>query len=274
MGGYAVDGGRVRRGLVFRSDSLARLDQADQDRLAEMGLKTVVDFRSTDETERSPDQLPDSVTYVPLPIQSGEMNFVAALERLKKGDSAWLTPGYMIRGYLRNLDEYPHVWAEVFGRLADSGNLPLLFHCTGGKDRAGTFAALLLLVLGADRDTVIRDHQLSNPAIKPMLGRIDAMMESYGIDPNVVRPYFRAPIEAIEALLDHLESTYGSAREYLTGPGKLPPGCFGPGQGPVVGITNRAGRFRGGDFAAALPLGRATPLFAYKKFALSLSRFS
>jgi protein-tyrosine phosphatase len=46
--------------------------------------------------------------------------------------------------------------------LADPKGLPLLFHCTGGKDRAGTFAALLLLALGVPEETVIYDYGLSN----------------------------------------------------------------------------------------------------------------
>ena len=73
---------------------------------------------------------------------------MGAVERIKKGDDSWLTEDFMLSGYIHNLDEFAHIWGEVIRRLIEPENRPLLFHCTGGKDRAGTCAALILLALG------------------------------------------------------------------------------------------------------------------------------
>ncbi|MEV0104091.1 tyrosine-protein phosphatase, partial [Nocardia sp. NPDC050789] len=38
----------------------------------------------------------------------------------------------------------------------------VLFHCTAGKDRTGWTSAVLLTLLGVDKDTVYYDYLLSN----------------------------------------------------------------------------------------------------------------
>lgn len=218
LGGYRTSGGRTLRwGRLFRSDALSRLEADDQDYLCDMKIKLVIDLRSGPEAEKAPDILPADgpIRYVHLPIQTGEMNFVNALEKMKKGDVSWLTEDYMLTGYIKNLDEFSHVWREAFKLIVDQDNLPIVFHCTGGKDRAGTLAALILLALGVPEETVIADHQLSNALIKDLLEFIYQKIEAYGIEREKVVPYFTAPLSCIEGLIRHLKSQYGGVEKYL-----------------------------------------------------------
>jgi protein-tyrosine phosphatase len=91
----------------------------------------------------------------------------------------------------------------------------MLCHCTGGKDRTGVFAALLLLVLGVSEDLVVYDHSLSNRFLSDRVESILIRVKSYGVDPKKTIPYFTAPKECIIALLNHINQTYGSAAGYL-----------------------------------------------------------
>ncbi|MBO0685222.1 MAG: tyrosine-protein phosphatase, partial [Candidatus Dormibacteraeota bacterium] len=60
LGGYRTSDGRtVRPGLVYRSGMLGRLTDAGVDELAGLGLRLVVDFRTTAEATAWPDRLPD-----------------------------------------------------------------------------------------------------------------------------------------------------------------------------------------------------------------------
>lgn len=216
LGGYETRGGRhVKWKLVYRSDNLARLTEADLMTLEALGIRTLVDLRSRVEMEKTPDKIPAGAGYVPLPVQTGELNFVAAMERLKKGDADWLTDDFLLKGYMTNLDEFGHVWAEALTVISQEKFRPVVFHCTGGKDRAGTLAALFLLVLGASEETVIEDHQLSNVFIAPLLDKVNQYVQSLGVDPEKVKPYFTAPRTCIEALLEHLRRRYGTAEQYL-----------------------------------------------------------
>jgi protein-tyrosine phosphatase len=126
-----------------------------------------------------------------------------------------LTREFLIDGYILNIDKFAAIWGEVFRRLADPGQMALVFHCTGGKDRAGTCAALVLLALGVPEETVILDHGLSNIFIADVIDKIYAQFESSGIDRKKISPYFTAPQYCIEALLHHLHEKYGSPADYL-----------------------------------------------------------
>ncbi|RJP89617.1 MAG: tyrosine-protein phosphatase [Desulfobacteraceae bacterium] len=220
IGGYhTADGRQVKWGRVFRSDGLARLTLKDHETLRRIGLRRIFDFRTPAEVGASPDYLPEggAIEYVNLPVRHGAIDFTVAMKRLQKGDVAWMTPHFMESGYIRNLEEYGNVWGQVIRYLADvSDDHAILFHCTGGKDRTGTCAALILLMLGVDEETVISDHQLSNGYIAHMLPDIYRLIASYGIDPDLLVPYFTAPREGIVTVLSRIREVYGSASDYLS----------------------------------------------------------
>ena len=218
LGGYkSADGRTVKWGKIFRSDGLARLTRKDHAILKKMGLKLVIDFRRESEVKKSPDNLPEenSFDYLHLPVSGTDFDTVTAMERLKKGDTGWLTESFMRDGYINNIDNYADAWGTVMKRLSDSENLPLVFHCTAGKDRTGACAALILLILGVPEETVILDHGLSNFYLADFLETIYAYLKEFGVEREKIYPYLTAPHDAIVALLDHIRNTYGSAENYL-----------------------------------------------------------
>jgi protein-tyrosine phosphatase len=218
LGGYqTVDGRRLKWGKVFRSDHLSRLTDRDVALLERMGIKLVCDFRTSSEAKRRPDKFPGDgpAEYLHLPIKHGEFEPTNAFDRIKKGDLSWLTKDFLISGYIINIDEFAHVWGQVFTRLGDRNQTPLVFHCTGGKDRAGTCAALILLALGVPEETVFFDHGLSNIYIADVLNGLYERIRSFGIDIEKIEPYFTAPRYCIEAMLNHIREKYGTAADYL-----------------------------------------------------------
>lgn len=218
LGGYqTADGRRVKWGRVFRSDGLSRLSDNDLALMEKMGIRRVFDFRTDSECADAPDRLPGNgaVRHIHLPVTHGKFDFVEAVKRLKQGDSSWLTPDFMINGYINNLESFAQTWTEVIRHALDTADNPLVFHCTGGKDRTGTCAALLLLALGVPEETVIDDHQLSNIYIAELLPKLYQMMEDHGIDPETIFPYLTAPRDCIVSVLDYITQHYGTAAEYL-----------------------------------------------------------
>ena len=218
LGGYATTAGqRVRWGKVFRSDHLSNLTERDIDFLKRMKIHCVCDFRTSTEAQRRPDRFPGDGPgeHLHLPIDNLKSDPTDLFQKLERGDTSWLTKEFLIEGYILNIDEFAPVWGEVFKRLADPGHLPLVFHCTGGKDRAGTCAALILLSLGVSEKAVIYDHGLSNIYIRDVVNGLYAKFDAAGIDREKISPYFSAPRYCIEALLAHLREKYGSPIEYL-----------------------------------------------------------
>lgn len=218
LGGYqTIDGRRVKWGQLFRSDNLGRLTDRDVNYLQKMGIRLVCDFRTPAEIKKLPDRYPTDKhgQSLHLPIQHGESDPANTFDRIKNGDIDWMTEEFMINGYIKNIEEFAGLWSKFFKALADPSNRPLVFHCTGGKDRAGVAAALILLALGVPAETVIRDHGLSNIYIAVVLERIYSEIRAMGVDPERISAYFTAPRNAVVAALNHLEKDYGSATTYL-----------------------------------------------------------
>ena len=218
LGGHLGRGSRpVRRGLVYRSDHLSRLTDQDHGVLLNLGLKTICDFRSDRERQRSPDRLPasDSIRYLYLPVEDRKFDPATALERLKSGDREWLSLDFVIGMYRRYLDDFGPIWGKVLGLAAADTNLPLVFHCTGGKDRTGICAALLLLLLGVDENDVLADHQLSTiynaDRVQPLFDKL----ATFGVEPEEAVSYLQAPAEPLAAMLEYLKNSYGSVENYL-----------------------------------------------------------
>ena len=164
LGGYRVaDGRTVRFGLVFRSASLAALTEADLRAFGGIGVRTVCDLRGEREAARAPSRLPaDGATkVVRLPI---EPRVGASLRDLLAREEA---TGEDVRDLLRTAytayatDHLPR-YRALFDLLLRDERLPLLFHCSAGKDRTGFGAALLLTALGVPRETVAADYLATN----------------------------------------------------------------------------------------------------------------
>jgi protein-tyrosine phosphatase len=164
LGGYrTADERTVRFGLVFRSASLAALTEADLRVFGDIGIRTVCDLRGEREAARAPSRLPagGATEVVRLPI---EPRVGASLRDLLAREEA---TGEDVRDLLRTAytayatDHLPR-YRTLFDLLLRRERLPLLFHCSAGKDRTGFGAALLLTALGVPRETVVADYLATN----------------------------------------------------------------------------------------------------------------
>src|SRR5688572_31236468 len=76
LGGLVtVDGRRVRRGALVRSDQLCRLSDCGRAALVAHGVRTVIDLRNPAEVERDPDPIwhEHGVDYLLIPQQSEQL---------------------------------------------------------------------------------------------------------------------------------------------------------------------------------------------------------
>jgi protein-tyrosine phosphatase len=215
IGGYrTLDGHMVRWGKVYRSGNLSRLSEGDKAYLADLGIRMVCDLRSSGRVKRTPDRLPPGAEYLHSPIYEDEFNqevFPAILfRRHLLGDV--LGSGY------RN---WPETGARAYGKLlgiiADLSNLPLLFHCTAGKDRAGIATAILLSLLGVPEETIIADYSLTNLEFDRLYQEFveTDRVERLGVPPSEVKIMLAANPEWIQRTLDYIRSDFGDAATYL-----------------------------------------------------------
>ena len=57
------------------------------------------------------------------------------------------------------------IWREVIQILLDPNSYPILAHCTAGKDRTGITAALILDLVGVDKNTISEDYAMSSASV-------------------------------------------------------------------------------------------------------------
>lgn len=230
LGGYRTSDGRtVRSGLVLRSEALGRLDEGDRAAVAALGLRRVIDLRGLDEVAlHGADLLPDGVELRRLPVYAADRDIYVALRealagrdaaaqaallgnggatRLMTGMYAWFVTDEAIRGH----------FAEVLRSLAEPDGVPLLIHCTAGKDRTGWAAALLLSALGVPRDVVYRDYLLTNERSAATTAAIMQAFAAGGAvaDPALMLPLLRAEAGYLDAAFTAVESGWPDLETFL-----------------------------------------------------------
>ncbi|MFV1960245.1 MAG: tyrosine-protein phosphatase [Acidimicrobiia bacterium] len=220
LGGYASTDGRiVRTGRVFRSGYLAKSTDDDLATLTRLGIRTVVDFRSKLGLETfGSDRLPDGVEYVWIPIGSVDAD-PAIRHAFETGRFSELPNLAAVNRVL--IRENAAEFGQLMLLMADSPNLPLIFHCIGGKDRTGIAAALLLSILGVPWSLVRSDYLASNAhfgaSIETRLSRLNE--EAGGkLDPSdleAARRFFIVEGEDIDAVRDEILAVAGSIEAFV-----------------------------------------------------------
>ena len=162
-----------------------------------------------------PDRLPPGAVarHTAIAAEVGRMRRVLTLIRKRHRIQELLLDVYTVM-----LDQNGHIFADVIRAAADPANLPLVVHCTAGKDRTGLAVALLLLTLGVPEETVIADYTLSNRAFDLLSGRMRSEMEPLyrlGFDEAQLRPFLLAEARTLTGALAHLRRRYGSVEWYL-----------------------------------------------------------
>src|SRR5262245_37826338 len=64
FGGYDADGGRVKRGMLFRSAHFSEASPSDVERLNALGVRFIVDLRRTEERSFEPNRWPGESAHV------------------------------------------------------------------------------------------------------------------------------------------------------------------------------------------------------------------
>lgn len=206
LGGYATgDGRRVRWNRLFRSDAIHFMTADDAEYVQKkLGIVTVLDLRNPEELEGQSRGMMDEpwLRYHNLPFLGG---------RKIIPPSPGEDPVVRLTGiYQEILQKAGNQIAEALTTLADSENLPAVFHCTAGKDRAGVLAALVLGVLGVDDHQIMSDYLLTNQIIDRLGQRLRARPgnEKRSLDS------FKAWPQAMEQVLSEVGSGYGDAAGY------------------------------------------------------------
>ena len=228
------DGQTIRTGMLVRSGNLSQATDDDVAVLKErFHLTDVFDFRFEAEANGAPDRVIDGVSYthlstLPKAFIQGFSSSRVDTTQMDTRDMVTVLMKYAFdpkaQAMARQL--YPAIVTDstaqhyygMFLRSVLRAKGGVLWHCSQGKDRAGWASAFLLAALGADRETIVKDFDLSNqsyaPAIEAMTDRVKG---KEGSDEAVafIRAMVGVSKENFEVTLDLIDQKYGSLSQYL-----------------------------------------------------------
>ena len=217
LGGYKTEDGRsLKWGVLYRSDKLSELTDADQEYLLQLGIKRVIDFRSSEEKQNEPDQLPSTLKYIEMPIEA-DGAIRPKVEAILKGDLNEDVGAILVETNKEFISDFSGVYKGFIESLIENQE-PTLFHCTAGKDRAGFAAALVLLAVGVPEKIVIEDYMKTNKyteeTIQDYINKIN--LYSLGsVDAEILRPLLGVEERFIRAALDEIKQKYGSVENFI-----------------------------------------------------------
>ncbi|KPI30817.1 protein tyrosine/serine phosphatase [Actinobacteria bacterium OV450] len=229
LGGYRTwTGGRVRLGLVYRSDTLSKLTQGDLTTVSGLGLKRVVDFRIPMELQYDgADRLPAGVTATSRPVSDLGL-YATLVGAISSGDPATqeqMLGGGRAEAYMRDIyrtfvtgPANRAQFAATLREIADGGQDPLLFHCTSGKDRTGWMSYVLLRALAVPEDTATSDYLASNTFRAAYDAQVRAALKQSGRmqNPDLLIPLQEVRQDYLDAATAQLTADYGDFYGYLT----------------------------------------------------------
>lgn len=221
LGGYPAKENRfVKWGRFYRSARLTHLDEEETLRFMALGMKSVLDLRSTGEIAAYPDPIFERVEQKAISaiieMDGNEKNFdpaqllVQTEEEMRKDEADFMN-------IYRNMPFHNAAYQWMFDRLLEE-KTPILFHCTAGKDRTGIAAALILMALGTPRSVIEEDYMLTNLCCQK---NIEKMIEKYYKpgQPVFVKEYLSCiggvGLHNLAAALDAVEEKYPTPEAFF-----------------------------------------------------------
>lgn len=163
LGGYqTTDGRTIKKGVLYRCGHMSELTPEQASIYTALKLRTIIDLRRDDEVADRPTPQFGDETNIHLSVSDPDNAFAEAAARAHEPDAARIILGEAVRYYTEIVTHNIHRYTSVMEYIFEPANLPLLFHCTAGKDRTGFVAAAILKFLDVPDNVVIEDYLLTN----------------------------------------------------------------------------------------------------------------
>ncbi|MEK7253308.1 MAG: tyrosine-protein phosphatase [Bacteroidota bacterium] len=208
----------VKWGMIYRSGKLSDLTRNDQAYLSNLGIRTVVDLRNNIEIGKDPDRLPNGVNYHQFSLSDKEGQAYNRLRRMV------LREGYRKQKAKDLFQDVMRAFADTLADdikpvfellLKEEKAAPLVFHCSGGKDRTGFTAAMILSALGVDRSVILQDYLMSNFYRQTENASGMSKARLLGIDAETLEYAFLVREEYMKAVFEVIDKKYGGTDKYL-----------------------------------------------------------
>jgi protein-tyrosine phosphatase len=225
FGGYETrNGSIVKKGLLYRCGSLTKASENDLKKISALGIKTIVDLRTHNERQNNPEPIPinSNIKSIHFPIKvrmHNESGWIWQLLSLRFGKARKIDYHEAMRdAYQEYVTDFQPEFSKILKLTSESSNLPIMIHCTGGKDRTGFACSLIQLVLNVPFETVLQDYLKTNSFLQEVKDEFRNRLKKFpflGISMEKIAPLFEARKEFLEAAYDKIVDDFGTLNDYI-----------------------------------------------------------
>ena len=236
LGGYiTADGRRVKNGVLLRTASLNGISDEDIRLLTDVyHAAHIVDFRMPMEMTGAEDPPIGDAQYhhlnvidpAALPASAQAMPDIDIrkldlIQMVQLSEQSGMLNENMYIGFLMS-ETGKKAFADFFNILLSTDpDRAVLWHCTGGKDRTGLAAMLLLSAFGVKEETVVSDYLLTNEYNAQRIAGTRQALKARGCDDALIEKaviVFDAVDERfMRTAIAYLKKEYGSVIGYIRG---------------------------------------------------------
>ncbi|SHF04515.1 tyrosine-protein phosphatase [Dysgonomonas macrotermitis] len=213
VGNYkTLDNKTIVNGKIFRAASIAGLTDKDMQKMEELKVRTVIDFRGTNEAAAAPDKLLPDTDYTLCPAGSDNLPTPEKIADMIKSND------FLMDMYNeKSIQYYGKRYKPLFQKLLTvPDNESLLFHCTGGRDRTGMATALLLYVLNVPMPVIEEDFTASNVYLESANKQMyKPLAEMSGSTVAEIENKMKLRPQHIRQFFSTIKSHYGSVENFL-----------------------------------------------------------
>lgn len=220
IGGYKSSDGRVvKKGLFFRSANLVNLSKNDLQMLKDLNIKTIFDFRDESEILSSPSDIVENINYIRIPAMPQLKSNIAQLGSIKEMMENMFDKNNafeLLKEAYYNLPVNTPAYKELVKLMQNDSNLPILMHCTAGKDRTGVGSAIILMILGVNRSSIVEDYLKSNQSAKDSINEILSVQpELKNVPKDKLKYIFGVNETYINEVFKRIDTDFDSTEDYL-----------------------------------------------------------
>lgn len=217
LGGLSCGNYIVKNKQFIRSGNISELTDNDISVLKNnYNLRTIIDLRNNYEIREHPDVKIKGVKYYHIPILSERVDGIT-----REGNKVKMNTIPNISDlYLQMVSNFSSASQikKVMKVVMKEKNKCILFHCSVGKDRTGIIAMLILAMLGASVDTIMKDYLYSNKVCEIEATKNYKFLFDKTHDEEYALKYkdvLLAKDEYLMAAIDYMITEYGSILDYI-----------------------------------------------------------
>lgn len=197
----------LKEGMICRSDVLYQLSSEEKKFLKkDHNIRITIDLRRKEERHRLKDSFIFGTRHYALPLAAGGEIKTIELMGMTLPD---------MKAFYKEIvgPSKKKIWTKIFKLLLKNNNKGILYHCSSGKDRTGVLTAVILYVLGFDKETIYQDYLLTNES--PLYYKEHVPEQLNDEQKEAFLEYFKARKEYLDISFNEIDAQFGSLDNFL-----------------------------------------------------------